>query len=130
MLITAGVVKFASDLLTYTLTCFLKEKMKLCFINWKLYTSKCCISEPHMLCGLHWKKMRAAFLRWTHLAAACRPQALIIWTEIETARAARTPSAVLGVRRYLRPTSSKPNEDKREKKWLVGRVSVLPNPKS
>jgi hypothetical protein len=45
-----------------------------------------------------------------YLAAACRPQALIIWTEMETARAARIPSAVLGLFQYLRPTSSKPEE--------------------
>lgn len=56
------------------------------------------------------KGLRTAFLRWTYLAAACRPQALIIWTEIDTTRAARTPSAVLGVRLYLRPTSSNPEE--------------------
>lgn len=55
-------------------------------------------------------RLRIAFLRGTYLAAACRPQALIIWTEIETARAARTPSAVLGERLYLRLTSSKPEE--------------------
>lgn len=58
------------------------------------------------------------------MAAACRPQALITWTEIETARAARTPSAVLGVRLYLSPTSSKPYEDKRKKDKKVSWKSL------
>lgn len=54
------------------------------------------------------KRLRTAFLRCTYLAAACRPHALMMWTEMETVRAARTPSAVLRLRLYLRPTSNKP----------------------
>lgn len=126
MLITVEIIKFKSGLLMYTPTRFLKRKrkIKLCLINWNLYTRKFCISESHILCGLQEKKTRTVLPRWTYLAAACRPQALITWTEIETARAARTPSAVLGVRLYLSPTSSKPYEDKRKKDKKVSWKSL------
>lgn len=62
-----------------------------------------------ILWGLE-KGLKIAFVKWTYLAAACSPQALIMWTEIETVRVARAPSAVLRLRRYLMPTSSKPEE--------------------
>lgn len=92
---------------------FLREKkrVELWLINWKFIQESCTLFDHQISCGPQWKRfgLRTAFLRCTYLAAACRPQALMIWTEMETAWAARIPSAVLGVRLYLSPTSSKPD---------------------